>query len=96
MRPLPPHLPKDAADADSERPQQTSVMSLRERLLEVQKRGAPAQRALAADLLKSGLKAPDDLETARQLVDAFSHDPYLIKVEPDAEVTHPPKSPPVA
>ena len=84
MRPLPPHLPKDAADADPERPQQTCVMSLRERLVEVQKRGAPAQRALAADLLKSGLKAPDDLETARQLVDAFSHDPYLIKVEPDA------------
>ena len=70
-------------------------MSLRERLVEVEKRGAPAQRAMAADLLQSGLKAPADLETARQLVDAFSHDPYLVKVEPDAEVTHPPKSPPV-
>ena len=56
--------------------------SLNETLALVAQRGAPAQQAEALRLISALAVTPDDaeeLQAARQLVDAYLHDPYLDK-----------------
>jgi len=57
-------------------------MELRDRLAEVAAKGAPAQSHRATALLEklqaSGLDHSSQAE-ARQLIDAYLHDPYLTK-----------------
>ena len=58
-------------------------MELRDRLTEVADRGAPAQAAHAQALLTK-LADKDDAATeqeARELIDAYLHDPYLTRSE---------------
>lgn len=57
-------------------------MDLRDRLAEVAAKGAPAQSHRATELLEklqvAGLDNSSRAE-ARQLIDAYLHDPYLTK-----------------
>jgi hypothetical protein len=58
-------------------------MELRDRLAEVVDRGAPAQAVHARTLLAK-LADNDDATTeqeARELIDAYLHDPYLTRYE---------------
>ena len=51
-------------------------------LRQVAEHGAPAQAARARELLAELARAPDSAEvltSARALVDAFLHDPYLTR-----------------
>lgn len=61
-------------------------MELRDRLNEVEAKGAPAQATRAAELLAQLTRHPDDqsaLDEADALIDAYLHDPYLTKNEGD-------------
>lgn len=53
--------------------------------MEVQSRGAPAQASRAQDLI-SALRADptsaSTIEEALSLIEAYLHDPYLVKIEP--------------
>lgn len=54
--------------------------ALRDELAQIAARGAPAQQREASRLVDVLAETPDDavaLAAARQLIDAYLHDPYL-------------------
>lgn len=63
-------------------------MEARDRLEEVARKGAPAQATKARELLARIAGDPTDSSAIAEtdaLVDAYLHDPYLTKIEPNDE-----------